>query len=139
MKVIQHRTCCADWYNAQGRPELNRQNETHRYFNNGSEKVYNALEAARLKYDDLPQVEPSLSEPAPVKDRLGSIASMFPELDIEERSEGTLGSAPTKPDKSTRTSYKHLVPERDDKAEQELALWCSLQDLSDIPTSIYGI
>ncbi|KAK4539781.1 hypothetical protein LTR36_010369 [Oleoguttula mirabilis] len=140
--VIAGREECAEWYAAQALQdggELEKENESHRYFIMVLKRIKDLLCDARARR---PGVVPTgSSAKASTKQRTqvaksDELSNLFDCLELEEPSSTPLGEhAPVlssgNQSPSVRTSTKFQL-EKDNDDDLAFATWCFLQDLNDV-------
>jgi len=136
--VIAGREECAEWYSAQALGgDVERENESHRYFIMVLQKILKLLSEARAtrpKSETEPKARKSKAKREarpPVQD--DELSNLFDCLDIEEPSDSPLGdqvvSAVIRMPNTTKVV--HFKLEKED-ADTAFATWCFLQDLNDV-------
>ncbi|KAK5728970.1 hypothetical protein LTR15_002111 [Elasticomyces elasticus] len=143
--VIAGREECASWYAAQAiddATKLAAQNETHAHFIGVLKEVRELLRKNAEQTTEAPRVVKKSKKSKKASSALERVANFFDHLDLEEPSASPLGDGPPPPyvagqATSTTEPFMDAKFEIENPDESDaFALWCYLQDLNDIRSSI---
>ncbi|KAK3628578.1 hypothetical protein LTR56_018521 [Elasticomyces elasticus] len=143
--VIAGREECASWYAAQAiddATKLAAQNETHAHFIGILKEVRELLRKNAEQATEAPRVVKKSKKNKKANSTIERVANFFDHLDLEEPSASPLGDGPPPPyvegqDASPPDRFTDAKFEMENTGESDaFALWCYLQDLNDIRSSI---
>lgn len=137
--VIDGRQECAEWYSAQalqGGGDLEKENDSHRYFILVLRKILRLLKEARAKSVVAPTTTDSKKDrkvKASKESQPDNHSNLFDYLDVQEPSDSPLGERgnPLTDGKGRVFSAAHFELEKKDD-DRAFATWCFLQDLNDV-------
>ncbi|KAK5674876.1 hypothetical protein LTS10_012288 [Elasticomyces elasticus] len=143
--VIAGREECASWYAAQAiddATKLAAQNETHAHFIGILKEVRELFRKNAEQTTEAPRIIKSNKKNKKANNATEHVSNFFDQLDLEEPSASPLGDGPPPPYDDT-LGVADSKPLADAKFEMEnpdesdaFVLWCYLQDLNDIRSSI---